>query len=322
MPFVKTRGLNIHYELAGEGDTVIVFLHGYCASWRWWQPVLKQLPPDYRAYAPELRGCGDTEHPHDGYTIKRLAADLHQFATRLKLPPFHLVGHSLGGAAALQFVIDHPEHVQTLTLVAPAPAEGMSIFYPEKTSLPPPLHLFGLRRDSSLELFDTTYRFLRSIDANRRVMRRAFRRMLPKLADDHFFTALVDDAARMAPEAMVGYVKAVDQWNVEADLAHVHLPVIILWGDRDTVIPDSAPLKRMAKALQGRLVIWKNLGHAPQLEQPKRFMRFVTRFIEQHPTVARPAAQNWLNLQNRLGQTLRHFFGRLHGLAGHKTANR
>lgn len=97
MPFIQTSNLNIHYELAGKGDTVLVLVHGNFASWRWWRPVLDRLPAGYRAYAPDLRGCGDTDRPPDGYTIEQLAADLHAFARALGLPAFHLVGHSLGG---------------------------------------------------------------------------------------------------------------------------------------------------------------------------------------------------------------------------------
>jgi len=80
MPFVQTRALNIHYKLAGDGDNVVVLIHGNFASWRWWQPVLDRLPFSYRAYAPDLRGCGDTDHPRNGYTFENLSNDLHNFA--------------------------------------------------------------------------------------------------------------------------------------------------------------------------------------------------------------------------------------------------
>jgi pimeloyl-ACP methyl ester carboxylesterase len=316
MPFVQTSGLTIHYEVAGTGDIVVVLLHGFGASWRWWLPILKQLPPGYRAYAPDLRGCGDTDHSPNGYTIKQLAVDLHHFAAALNLPPFHLIGHSLGGVVAMQFALDYPALLQTLILVAPAPAEGMSVYYKDKTSLPPPLHLFELRRDLSFDLLDTTYRFLHTFDANRRLLRRALRRMLPTLPDDHFFAALVDDAARMAPQAVVGYMEAVDAWNVQTELAKVHLPAIILWGNKDTLILEAAPLKRTAKALHGRLVIWSNIGHAPQLEQPKRFLRFLTRFVEQHIAVPPPVEPGWFqNWRGRLKETLDYLSRRLHELA-------
>ena len=316
MPFVQTPNLNIHYELAGANDTILVLIHGYFASWRWWQPVLNQLPADYCAYAPDLRGCGDTERPPDGYTIQQLVSDLHDFATALNLPPFHLVGHSLGGVVALQFAMDHLECLRTLTLIAPAPAEGMAVFSKGKPSLPPPMHLFEFRREASLDMLDATYRFLRSLEANRPLLRRALKRMLPGLIDDPLFAALVDDAARMAPEAVIGYMQSVAAWNVQAELDKVQTPAIILWGDRDTMIPEAAPLKRTARGLRGRLVIWKNVGHAPQLEQPKRFIRFLKRFIERNPAVPTAGEQNWLgSLRDRMNNILSDLSGRRPGSA-------
>jgi len=104
MPFVQLETARAHYEVAGAGRNVLVLVHGNFASSRWWRPVLDRLPPGWRAYAMDLRGCGETAPPPSGaaeeYSIPRLASDLAAFADRLDLPAFH-VGHSLGGAVAL-----------------------------------------------------------------------------------------------------------------------------------------------------------------------------------------------------------------------------
>ena len=76
MPFIKTSQLEMHYETGGRGKEVLLLLHGNFASWRWWQPILKNTPPGYRAYAPDMRGCGDTDQPEEGYTIVQHADDL------------------------------------------------------------------------------------------------------------------------------------------------------------------------------------------------------------------------------------------------------
>src|SRR6266478_1584848 len=82
------------------------------------------------AYAMDLRGCGETAPPPSGaaeeYSIPRLASDLAAFADRLDLPAFHLVGHSLGGAVALEFALRRAERVRSLALVAPAPPGGVA----------------------------------------------------------------------------------------------------------------------------------------------------------------------------------------------------
>jgi branched-chain amino acid transport system permease protein len=282
MPFICPKNLNIHYELSGAGDVALVLVHGNFASWRWWRPVMERLPAGYRAYTPELRGCGDSDHPSGGYSISQLAADLGDFAAALSLPAFHLVGHSLGGAVAMQFALEHASAVQSLTLVAPAPAEGMPFIRAANSDLPLLSRLFGLERDASLATLDAIYRFLRALDANRLPLRQALMRMMPTLAYDRAFDALVDDAARMAPEAVIGYLRALDEWNIQSSLHRLQMPVLIVWGEKDILVPRTA-LERTASGFgRGQLVIWPDVGHSPQLEQADRFTRLLLDFVTMH----------------------------------------
>lgn len=296
MPFLTPAHLTIHYELAGWGETALVLVHGNFASWRWWRPVLDRLPPGYRAFAPDLRGCGDTDRPPDGYTIEQLAADLADFTRALDLPPFHLVGHSLGGAVAMQFALDHPHRVQTLTLAAPSPAEGMP-FLRSANSGPSPLPgLLDLGREASLATLDVLNRLWRSLDANRPVLRQALKQWMPALKYDDAFEALVDDAARMAPEAVVGFVRALNAWNVQAELGRLNAPTLTLWGERDPLVPRAGLERTVAGLPRGRLVVWPDVGHAPQFEQPDRFARLLFDFVgESRPVVTTPRPRpNWL----------------------------
>jgi len=187
------------------------------------------------------------------------------------------MGHSLGSAAALQFALDYPEHVQTLTLVAPAPAEGMPIFPRGNHRSSWVSRLFALQRDTSLSTLNAVYRLLRTLRVNRSLLRQGLIQLTPTLTHDDKFAVLVDDAARMAPEAIVGYIRALDTWNVQAELNKLQLPVLILWGKRDILVSRAA-LERTAKGLsRGRLVTWSDVGHSPQLEQPDRSLHLLTR---------------------------------------------
>ncbi len=288
MPFVQIPGLNVHYEVAGEGDVVIVLVHGNFASWRWWRPVLDRLPPGVRAYAPDLRGCGDTNRPASGHTIEQLATDLLGFITTLQLPAFHLVGHSLGGAVAMQFALDHPDRAQTLTLVAPAPAEGLPLWPVPDSS--PVLSLFDVR-DVSLAALDALYRFWHSLDANRPALRQALKRLMPTLNYDHTFEQLVNDAAHMAPEAVVGHLRALDEWNVRSELGRLDVPTLIIGGGRDTLIPQPGLERTVSSLPHGRLVLWPDVGHTPQLEQPDRFAQTLFAFIHEQTPLPKPG---WL----------------------------
>lgn len=288
MPFVQIPGLNVHYEVAGKGDVVIVLVHGNFASWRWWRPLLDRLPRGFTAYAPDLRGCGDTDRPASGYTIPQLADDLRAFTAALHLPAVHLVGHSLGGAVALQFALDQPDRVRTLTLVAPAPADGLPLWRVPDSS--PLLSLFDLR-GASLAALDAVYRFWHSLDANRPALRQALKRLMPTLNYDHAFEQLVDDAAHMAPEAVVEHLRALDEWNVQSELGRLEVPTLIIGGGRDTLIAQ-AELERTVSGLpRGRLALWSDVGHTPQLEQPNRFAQALFAFIREQTPLPKPG---WL----------------------------
>jgi pimeloyl-ACP methyl ester carboxylesterase len=277
MPFIETQTLRVHYEQAGSGRNALVLVHGNFASSRWWKPVLDSLPAGWRAYAPDLRGCGRTESSSSGvpseFAIPRLADDLAEFVERLDLPAFHLVGHSLGGAVALQLALGRPERVRSLTLVAPAPADGLAAM--RKGHSPYARMLRAVDPGSAASMFALRegYRVHSMLGTNRVMLRRALPNMMPGAAiDPPLFEALLDDAARIRPETVVGFLQALDDWNVEQDLQRLEVPTLIFAGGKDTLVA-TEDLERMARLMpSGELLAWPGVGHSPQLERPEEFM--------------------------------------------------
>lgn len=120
------RGRFYVLEAGAPDGMPVVFVHGNLASATYWEEMMLALPAGYRAIAPDRRGCGGSEAlPIDATRgMRDFSADLHSLVETLALEPFHLVGHSLGGAVAMQYVIDHPTRVRALTLVAPGSPYG------------------------------------------------------------------------------------------------------------------------------------------------------------------------------------------------------
>ena len=289
MPFVRLPHIEMHYEHCGTdaAKNTLLLIHGNFASWRWWQPLLQHLPARYRAYAPELRGCGDSSRPDSGYTIEQLAADIYEFTQALNLPAVHVVGHSLGGAVAMQFALNYPQKVRTLTLVAPAPAEGMAYL---KSKLP------HLRLTESTDF----HHVMQTLNLNRMSLHKALARMMPSIKPNQDgFVTLLDDAAHMSPEAIVGFYDALTTWSVQEELPRLQVPCLVLWGSQDTIV-EKAALERTVEALpQAQFVVWDNVGHAPQLEQPEAFQQLLLEFIEHHQvkqksTVFQEQKASWL----------------------------
>jgi pimeloyl-ACP methyl ester carboxylesterase len=128
---VSTPRLRTHLLESGpEGGVPVVFVHGNVASCRFFEETLAAIPPGYRGLAPDLRGFGRSEpKPVDATRgMRDLSDDLRDLMRALGHAndrKVHLVGWSLGGGVVMQYAIDYPEEVASLTLTSPIPPYGM-----------------------------------------------------------------------------------------------------------------------------------------------------------------------------------------------------
>lgn len=117
---ISTDRLTVAYLTVGSGAIPIVLMHGNCSSSLFFQDFMLALAAtgSYTIYAPDMRGYGDSEVlPVDGtHGVQDFSADLDAFVRALELPSFHLLGWSLGGNVALQYAIDYPGKLRSLTL--------------------------------------------------------------------------------------------------------------------------------------------------------------------------------------------------------------
>ncbi|MCI0395940.1 MAG: alpha/beta hydrolase [Chloroflexi bacterium] len=123
----RTRRINSHVLFSGPEEGIpAVFVHGNFSSATYWEETMLALPAGYRAIAPDLRGYGDTEAlPTDGARGARdWSDDLKALLDELAAGPAHLVGWSLGAAVLMQFTLDYPEFVRSLTFVSPVSPYG------------------------------------------------------------------------------------------------------------------------------------------------------------------------------------------------------
>jgi pimeloyl-ACP methyl ester carboxylesterase len=128
---VSTPRLTTHLLESGQEEGVpVLFVHGNVASSRIFEETLAALPPYYRGLSPDLRGFGRSEpKPVDAARgMRDLSDDLRGLIEALGYAEdrkIHLVGWSLGGGVVMQYAIDYPEEVASLTLSSPLPPYGM-----------------------------------------------------------------------------------------------------------------------------------------------------------------------------------------------------
>ncbi len=124
---VATRRLDVHLLSSGDAGAIpVVFIHGNLSSATYFEELMVALPRQYRSLAVDLRGFGDTADRAIDATrgARDWADDLHALLNTLAIPSAHLVGWSLGAAVIMQFALDHPLAVKSLTLIAPVSPYG------------------------------------------------------------------------------------------------------------------------------------------------------------------------------------------------------
>ncbi|RIK35620.1 MAG: hypothetical protein DCC55_29775 [Chloroflexi bacterium] len=261
MPFLATDRLTFHYRVQGEPEGLpLLLVHGSYATGRWWEPLLAVLPDDIYVVAPDLRGCGQSDKPQEGYTIEEQAADLAAFADALGWQSFDLAAHSSGGALAVELALKRPELVHSLILVDSVPVEG--VFTPLDTLL----LLEQMRQDQDL-------------------LRRALRLLMPTLnlaVDENrrFFDQLVADASEMAAPAFTGVAESLGRWNRFADARLLTLPTLLIWGEQDEIVSRDATTRTLI-AIPGalNLEVLRGVGHSPMLEAPLTLAEKIVAFM-------------------------------------------
>lgn len=124
---VATNRIRSHVLSSGvENGVPLVLLHGNLSAATYFEELMLAMPAPYWCIAPDLRGYGDTEDlPIDATRGARdLADDLHSLLTALGITSAHLAGWSAGAGVSMQFLLDHPACVKSLTLIAPVSPYG------------------------------------------------------------------------------------------------------------------------------------------------------------------------------------------------------
>lgn len=246
MSVVSIGDLSLHYVEYGGGDECILFVHGNWCSSRCWLPTMARMPGEMRTIALDQRGFGQSSKPADGYTLPQRVADLRAFADALGLERFHLVGHSLGGAVAAQFVLDNPQRVRSLFLLACPSPSGMA-FSPEARA------------------------YQDRFAADRATLEPALAVAFGLATSDPFFQRLLDDAFGMARPSVQANLDTLASWQVAERLATLHVPTTIAWGSADIVV-ERAAADALVAIPGSKLHLFDGLGHSPNLEAPDRFV--------------------------------------------------
>ncbi|GCE21691.1 alpha/beta fold hydrolase [Dictyobacter kobayashii] len=260
--FLQAQGAPLYYEVAGQGEPVLL-IHAGVADSRMWDEQFAAFAQHYRTIRYDQRGYGRSQYPAGPFAYHEDPVEL---LKSLDIGKAHVVGISFGGKVALDFTLAHPEMVASLVLVAPSvggtqPSELVQKFAEEEEAY---LERGDLDAATELNLrmwVDGPQRTPEQVDP---LVRERVRTM-----QYHAFTVPVPEGAEtldLQPPAITR-------------LAEVQRPTLVIVGDYD--IPKKLELsqqlaERLADAQQ---VIIPGVAHMVSMEQPEQFNRVVLSFL-------------------------------------------
>jgi pimeloyl-ACP methyl ester carboxylesterase len=267
---IRVGGRRVRYRVDGAGPSVVM-LHGIGRSLEDWSEQHELLRDRFRVYSVDLAGFGESEPLTEPSTLPALAGFVEDFLDAAHVAgPVHLAGNSLGGAVAMQVAVQAPHRVASLVLVD-------SAGFGREVSLT--LRLLAIRPLGRLLLRPSRW-------GSRQVERSLFHD--PALATDEriehgYRIAQRPHGARVLLETArsIGTLRGVRaQWRQRLleTVAKLGIPVLVVWGSSDRVLPAAHLSNAAARLPQARTHLFDDTGHMPQIERAEAFSGLVTDF--------------------------------------------
>jgi pimeloyl-ACP methyl ester carboxylesterase len=242
MSGILVSGSLIHYEIFGRGKPII-FVHGWLGSWRYWVPVMDELARDFRTYALDLWGFGDSDKMREHYGIDDYVELLVSFMDELGIMRAPVVGHTLGAAIAAKLASRYPDRVSKVLAVSlPLSADAIN-------------------------------RKLLSAGPNEAMARIFWHRQRP-------YPEVEGGLSKTAENAIALSIQSVAQLNIRSILDEVDVPLLTVYGDRDSVIDPAQADEMEENHYAARAIVMHNVSHFPMLDETPKFVRLLRDFMD------------------------------------------
>lgn len=272
--FVYSDQLQISYEVHGNGNSPIVFLHGFGASVETWRDIQSRLAQGNKLFFLDLKGFGLSSKPDDGkYSIEDQADIVLAFAKAQDLHDVTLVGHSYGGAVCLfTYLKDRSGHegrlIRRLVLIDAAAYVQNFPFFIDILRSPfigwAVMNLVPAQVRASISL---NYLFH---DANRLSDER-ITRYAEFFDQPGCYNSFVECAEQIVPA---------NPDSITALIRTIEVPSLILWGADDPAIPVEQAHRLHRDIRNSSLAIIPNCGHNPHEEAPGESLKAIVNFLE------------------------------------------
>jgi pimeloyl-ACP methyl ester carboxylesterase len=266
------QGVKINYYEAGQGPPIIL-LHGFGGSSYSWRFLAPALAEDHRVFTIDLKGYGLSDKPADGnYAVRDQADMVAAFIRSKALHDLVIMGHSMGGGVTLMtyFTVreDQPPRIKSLVLIDSAGYPQKMPWFIRLAKLP----VIGSLGSRVMSPWFATYLVLRKCYYDDE-----------RITEEQINTYAYYGSLPGAREAVVQTAKQILPADMDALIAQyktISVPVLIIWGEEDQVVPLEVGKKFKLDIPDSQLVILPKTGHMPPEEEPKATRQAIRDFLK------------------------------------------
>ncbi len=255
--------MNLFTQTTGTGPD-LVLLHGWGMNGDVWETILPELSTHFRVTLVDLPGHGRSLESLADYSLPNLANTIAESLA----PEFIVMGWSLGGMIATQMVLNFPERISKLVLVASAPRFVRDDSWPEGTDAEV---LDGFAEQLKQNYQQTINRFI-AIQAMGSDYAREEQRSLRERVFRH---------GNPQPAALEGGLEILRHADLRPRLSQLHCPTLLITGENDALFRRQAAEQTRALITNARLSVIKGAGHAPFLSHPHHFLDSLIPFLNE-----------------------------------------
>jgi 3-oxoadipate enol-lactonase len=256
---IKANGIDINYEIEGEGP-VVTFSHSLACNLSMWDEQVRALRSRYRVLRYDTRGHGQTSAPTGAYTLDQLADDLKGLLDGLGIRETHFVGLSMGGMIGQVFALKHPAMVQSLALCDTTSryAPGAAAIWEDRIKTVGAKGMEPMAAPTLERWFTAPFRA-----SHKALMER------------------VGAMIRATPAAgYIGCCHALTKISVTEKLRDVRCPAMVIVGEEDPGTPVEMAREIHAALPAAELAVLCRASHLSNLEQPEEFNRVLGGFLD------------------------------------------
>ncbi len=266
--YFEFRGSKIHYTDQGEGQIVMMF-HGFAGSFNNWRRLIEAFPSGYRLVAVDLAGFGLSDPPQlaEGDLLSEYYSDMsHELISHLGNEPVYLIGNSMGGYLAWETAVNYPEDISKLVLLD---AAGYDF---ENTGAM--LYNFSRSKIADMILKKGIPKYITNA-AGKRCL--GNNHLVDHDHSDAFYE-LVNRTETLHTITMLG--KA-NQFPDSSRIPNIEIPTLIVWGDKDKVVPIEHAHKFHRDIVNRELIIYEGSGHVPMIENTDQLISDLAIFFKE-----------------------------------------